>query len=173
MLFVSPNQLNAQVPFEIEGSATMVLHTPGGTSNLLNFTVSPVAPSVFHNGVAGPQTGLPAVYRAKTNQLVTNADPIHLGDAIVIYATGLGATLPPVATGFAASASINAAAATQPEVTLGGLVLPLYDAQLVPGQVGVYQIKALVPGWAPTGMQVPLTISQRSASTTLTVRVIH
>jgi len=68
---------------------------------------------------------------------------------------------------------LNASPNWEPEVTLGGLVLPLYDAQLVPGQVGVYQIKALVPGWAPTGMQVPLTISQGPASTTLTVRVIH
>jgi len=173
MLFVSPQQINAQLPFEVEGSASMVLYTPGGTSNILNFTVSPVAPSVFRSGVAGPQTGIPTVFRAKTNQLVTPADPIHLGEAIIIYATGLGATMPPVATGFAASASVVAAAATPPEVTLGGLTLPLYYAELEPGKVGVYQIKALVPGWAPTGMQVPLTISQGSASTTVTVRVIH
>ena len=173
MLFVSPNQINAQLPFEVEGSASMVLHTPGGTSNMLNFTVLPVAPSVFHSGVAGPQTGIPAVFRAKANQLVTNANPIHLGDAIEIYATGLGVTLPPVATGFAASASIPAAAAMQPTVTLGGVNLPLYYAELAPGQVGVYQIKALVPGWAPTGIQLPLTISQGSDSTTITVRVIH
>ena len=173
ILFVSSSQINAQLPFEVEGSATMVLHTPGGTSNTLNFTVLPVAPSVFHSGVAGPQTGIPAVYRAKTNQVVTTANPVHLGDAIEIYATGLGGTLPPVATGYAASASVPAAAAVQPNVTLGGVNLPLYYAELVPGQVGVYQIKALVPGWAPTGMQLPLTISQGSDSTTVMVRVIH
>ncbi len=172
MLFVSPRQINAQLPFEVEGDASMVLYTPGGTSNILNFTVLPVAPSVFRSGVAGPQTGIPTVYRANSNQLVTNADPIHLGDAIVIYATGLGATTPPVATGFAASASVDAAAAVQPEVTLDGLTLPLYYADLAPSEVGVYQIKALVPGWAPTGMQLPLTISQGAASTTVTVRVI-
>jgi len=173
MLFVSPKQINAQLPFEVEGTASMVLHTPGGTSNLLNFTVLPVAPSVFHSGVAGPQTGIPAVFRAKTNQLVTTANPIHLGEAIMIYATGLGTTLPPVATGFAASPSLSAAAVAQPAVTLSGLTLPLYYAELAPGQVGVYQIKAFVPGWAPTGMQVPLTISQGSASTTVMVRVIR
>lgn len=123
--------------------------------------------------MAGPETGIPTVYRAKTNQLVTNADPIHLGDAIMIYATGLGATTPPVPTGFAASPSVAAAATAQPVVTLDGLTLPLYYAELAPGKVGVYQIKALVPGWAPTGMQLPLTISQGAASTTVNVRVIH
>jgi len=173
MLFVSSSQINAQLPFEVEGSASMVLHTPGGTSNILNFTVLPVAPSVFHSGVAGPQTGIPAIYRAKTNQVVTTANPIHLGDAIEIYATGLGATLPPVATGYAASPSVPAAAAVQPIVTLGGVTLPIYYAELSPSQVGVYQIKALVPGWAPTGLQLPLTISQGSAATTIMVRVIH
>jgi len=60
----------------------------------------------------------------------------------------------------------------QPDVALGSLSLPLYYAGLAPGEVGVYQINALVPGWAPTGMQVPLTITQGSVSTTLTVRVI-
>jgi uncharacterized protein (TIGR03437 family) len=172
MLLASPKQINAQLPFEVDGTATMVLHTPGGTSNHFDVTVVPDAPSVFRNGVAGPQSGIPTVFRAKNNQLVTPANPIHRGEGIVIYATGLGLTLPAVATGFAASASPPAVAIDQPGVSLGGLSLPLYFAGLVPGEVGVYQIHALVPGWAPTGMQVPLTITQGSNSTTVAVRVI-
>ena len=172
MLLASPGQINAQLPFEVDGTATMVLHTPGGTSNHFDLTVVPAAPSVFRNGVAGPQSGIPAVFRSKNNQLVTPANPIHRGEGIVIYATGLGPTIPAVATGFAASASPPAVAINQPDVSLGGLSLPLYFAGLAPGVVGVYQIHALVPGWAPTGMQVPLTITQGGSSTTLTVRVI-
>jgi uncharacterized protein (TIGR03437 family) len=172
MLFVSPNQINAQLPFEVTGNATMVLHTPGGTSNSLDFSILPTAPSVFRSGVAGPETGIATVVRAKQNTLVTASNPIHLGDAIVIYATGLGATLPPLATGFAAPASPILLAAVQPDVSLGGLALPLYYAGPTPGEVGVYQINALVPGWAPTGMQLPLTITQGSVSTTVAVRVI-
>jgi len=173
MLFVSAHQINAQVPFEVDGGATMILHTPGGISNPLNFIVQPVAPSIFHTGTAGPQTGIPLVYRAKNHQLVTTANPIHAGEAILIDATGLGATVPPVATGFAASATQPAPTAAQPDVSLAGATLPLYQADLVPGQVGVYEIKALVPGWAPTGMQLPLTITQGSTATTVKVRVIH
>jgi uncharacterized protein (TIGR03437 family) len=172
MLFASPNQINAQLPFEVEGATTMVLHTPGGTSNNFDFTVLSAAPSVFRSGVAGPQTGLPTVVRAKNNQLVTPSNPIHRGEGIVIYATGLGRTLPAVAAGFAATTNPLPVAINQPVVSLGGLSLPLYYAGLAPGEVGVYQINALVPGWAPTGMQVPLTITQGSVSTTLTVRVI-
>lgn len=172
MLFASPNQINAQLPVEVEGAATMVLHTPGGTSNDLDFTIVSAAPSVFRSGVAGPQGGIATVVRAKNNQLVTLSNPIHRGEAIVIYATGLGRTLPSVATGFAASANPLPKVVDQPNVALGGLSLPLYYAGLAPGEVGVYQINALVPGWAPTGIQVPLIITQGTVSTTLTVRVI-
>jgi uncharacterized protein (TIGR03437 family) len=173
MLFASPNQINAQLPVEVAGAATMVLHTPGGTSNNLGFTIVPAAPSVFRSGVAGPLNGIATVVRAKNNQLVTPSNPIHRGEAIVIYATGLGRTLPSLATGHAASANPLPVVVEQPEVSLGGLSLPLYYAGLAPGEVGVYQINALVPGWAPTGMQVPLIITQGSVSTTLTVRVIN
>ncbi|HVP45592.1 MAG TPA: hypothetical protein VMT32_03380 [Bryobacteraceae bacterium] len=172
MLFASPKQINAQLPVEVEGAATMVLHTPGGTSNDLDFTIVAAAPSVFRSGVAGPHNGIATVVRAKNNQLVTPSNPIHRGEAIVIYATGLGRTLPSLATGFAASTNPLPVVIEQPDVSLGGLSLPLYYAGLAPGEVGVYQINALVPGWAPTGMQVPLTITQGSVSTTLTVRVI-
>jgi uncharacterized protein (TIGR03437 family) len=173
MLFASPSQINAQLPFEVSGDATMVLHTPGGNSNPLSFTVLPTAPAVFRNGVAGPQTGIPTVVRVTNNQLVTLSNPIHRGDTIVIYATGLGATVPAVATGFAGPTAPLALATVVPGVTLGGVNLPLFYAGLAPGEVGVYQINALVPGWVPVGMRLPLTITQGSVSTTLTVRVIN
>jgi uncharacterized protein (TIGR03437 family) len=172
MLFASPHQINAQLPFEVEGNATMVLHTPGGKSNNLDFTILSTAPSVFRSGVAGPQSGIPTVVRGKNNQLVTAANPIHRGEAIVIYATGLGRTQPPLATGLGAPTDPLPAAIVQPDVSLGGLSLPLYYAGLAPGEVGVYQINAWVPWSAPTGMLVPLTITQGSVTTTLTVRVI-
>ena len=172
MLFASPRQINAQIPFEVEGNATMTLHTPGGTSNDLNFTILPTAPSVFRSGVAGPDTAIPTVVRAKNNRLATSANPIHRGDTIVIYATGLGSTFPAVGTGMAAGSNPPPAAVVQPDVSLGGVALPIYYAGLAPGEVGVYQINALVPGWAPTGMLVPLTITQGSVSTTLTMRVV-
>jgi uncharacterized protein (TIGR03437 family) len=172
MLFASTSQINAQLPFEMEGSATMALHTPGGTSNDLNFTILPVAPSVFRSGVAGPQTAIPAVVRASNNKLATPANPIHRGDTIVIYATGLGHTFPAVATGSAAPSDPLPAALVQPQASLGGVALPVFYAGLAPGEVGVYQINAKVPGWTPTGMQVPLNITQGGVSTTLIMRVI-
>ena len=44
------------------GDADMVLHTPAGTSNILNFSALPYAPSVFHSGAAGRHPGAVSPY---------------------------------------------------------------------------------------------------------------
>jgi uncharacterized protein (TIGR03437 family) len=173
LLFVSQGQINAQLPLNAVGDATMTVITPGGLSESFNFSVQPAAPSIFQSGTAGPETGLATVYRTENNQLVTDSNPIHPGDTIIIYATGLGTTTPPVAPGMPAPVNPLASAAIPPSVTLGGAALNILYAGLSPGAVGVYQINASVPADLPTGIQIPLVVSQGSASTSLTVRVVN
>jgi uncharacterized protein (TIGR03437 family) len=174
LLFVSSQQINAQLPFNVAGSATLTIHTPGGISNNYLFTVQTAAPSVFLSGTAGPETGLATVVRADNNQLITPTNPIHPGDTLVIYLTGMGATLPAVTAGLPAPSNPLASAAIAPTVTLGGQNLNVLYAGLVPGEVGVYQINATVPSLGvPQGLSIPLTISQGSSSTTLNERVVN
>lgn len=172
MLYVSSNQINAQLPFNMDGQAMLVLHTPGGTSDSFGFTVMPAAPGVFRSGVAGPLTNLPTVLRAVNGELVTGSNPIHPGDRIVIYAAGLGPTEPAVEAGVPAPCDPLARVVIEPTVTLGGVQLVLEYAGLAPGQIGVYQINALVPGHVPLGMEIPLSMVQGGGSTTLNVRVV-
>ncbi len=47
ILFVSPDQVNAQMPFQAIGDVTLILRTPGGQSNNYNLVIQPNAPSVF------------------------------------------------------------------------------------------------------------------------------
>ncbi len=173
MLFVSPQQINAQLPFQLDGNAQMVLRTPGGVSDNFNFTIQPTAPGVFRSGTAGPETGIATVVRASNGLLVTLSNPVHREDDLVIYATGLGRTAPEVETGTPAPSDPLSFTLIEPEVLLGNVSLPLLYAGLAPGQVGVYQVNVKVPSWAPTGMSVPLTIRQGSAATTLSVRVVN
>jgi len=174
VLFVSPNQINAQMPFQASGNVTLVLRTPGGTSNNYNLVVLPNAPSVFLSGVAGPETNIPTVVRNDDGLLVTDSHPIHResGTALVIYLTGLGETNPAVATGMPAPTSPLATALTQPTVTLGGVQLPLLYFGLAPGLVGVNQINVEVPSNVPDGLSVPLVIGQGTTSTEVSVRVV-
>ena len=174
MLFVSPNQINAQMPFEAVGNVTIMLRTPGGVSNNLNFQVLPAAPSVFMSGTAGPTTNLATIVRSDNGQLVTDSNPIHRNgnEYIVIYLTGLGQTTPAVADGMPAPSSPLAVALTAPTVSLGGVQIPVSYYGLTPGEVGVYQINAKIPSNIPTGLSIPLTITQGSTATSLGVRVV-
>jgi uncharacterized protein (TIGR03437 family) len=173
MLFVSPTQINAQLPFQTDGNVTVILRTPGGISDNFYMTILPAAPSIFRNGVAGPDNSVPAVVRSSNNQLVTMSNPVHRGDMLVIYLTGMGRTSPAVEAGQPAPGDPPVSVLIAPEVTIGGVGLPVYFAGLSPGQIGVYQINVRVPDLVPLGLAQPLTITQGGGSTTLEVRVVQ
>lgn len=172
VLFVSPSQINAQLPFEAVGNVTMVLRTPGGVSDNLNLTIKPTAPGVFRNGVAGPDTNIPTIVRGDNNLLVTDSNPIHKGDTLVIYLTGMGRTNPAVGAGLPGPADPLALPLVAPAVSIGSVSLPVSFAGLTPGEVGVYQINVNVPKTVPTGLAEPLSIVQGAGSTIVSVRVV-
>lgn len=172
MIFASFRQINAQLPFNVDGNATMILRTPGGVSDNYNLLISPSAPSIFRSGTAGPDTGIATVIRDKNHELVTLSNPIHPDDQLVIFVTGLGRTSPSVDAGLPSPSEPLAAALIPPKVTLGGAALQVGYAGLAPGEVGVYQINATVPPHVPLGIEVPFTISAGGNSTTLSVRVV-
>ncbi len=174
ILFVSPNQVNAQIPFQTVGNVTLILRTPGGTSDNYNLQILPGAPSVFQVNAPGEQNvTVPAIIRNDDGGLITDSHPIHRtgNTALVIYGTGLGQTAPAVQNGTPSPQSPLAVAISQPVVTLGGVPLPLIYFGLTPGEVGVNQINVSVPSNVPVGF-VPLVISQEGSSTTVTVRVV-
>ena len=80
----------------------MTLRTPGGISD--NFNLLDPARRAQHlpQRDAGPTTGLATVVRADNGELVTPTNPMHPGDSIVIWATGLGRTSPAVDSGMPA-----------------------------------------------------------------------
>jgi uncharacterized protein (TIGR03437 family) len=176
IVFVSPTRINAQLPVDVSGRGTMILRTPAGVSNTFYFPILPVAPAVFDLDVEGWDIKIPSVTRGSDNLLVTPSRPIHLGTDrwLVIYITGLGATIPTVASGAGGPFDPLAEAAVLPQVTLDGQDLAVFYAGLVPGQVGTYQINVQMPLHnTDTGMQIPLTIKQGTYQTTVYVRVVE
>ena len=169
VLFVSPTQINGQLP-NFDGNTTLTVYTPGGVSDNFNLTILPAAPSVFP---AGPDGSNAAIIRASNNQLVTPSNPVHRTDTIVIYATGLGRTNPEVPPGTPAPTDELAFVQIPVVVTIGGVPVAVEFAGLTPGQIGVYQINVRVNGRVPLGLSVPLVISQGSSSTSVPVRVVE
>jgi uncharacterized protein (TIGR03437 family) len=173
ILYVSPTQVNAQMPYQAIGNVTLILRTPGGQSNNYNLVVEPNAPSVFIASV-GSDTNIPTVVRNDDNELVTPSHPIHRksNTALIIYLTGLGPTTPSVPSGQPGPSNPLAFSTVQPTVTLGGTTLPVLFSGLAPGMVGVDQINVSVPFTVPDGMSVPLVITQGSVSTSIPERVV-
>jgi len=171
--FVSPTQINGQLPSQIDGHAEVVLRTPGGISDALRFTILPAAPSVFLSGTAGPVTGIPTIVRGSNGELVTVSNPVHPSDQLTIYLTGMGNTLPAVPDGNAAPSNPLSNPLLPVTVTLGGMPLTVEFAGLTPGLVGVNQINVAVPfKGVPAGFDIPLTINQGGATITIPVRVV-
>lgn len=174
LLYVSPNQINAQLPFETTGTASLVLHGPAAVSQPFEFATTPYAPALFRVPVQGWSQTYPTVIRHDNGQIVTLSNPIHLDDWLEIYATGMGQVYPSVETGAAGLADPLSVVLAQPLVTLGNTVLPVYFAGLAPGSVGLYQINVKVPFKnVQTGMEVPLSITQGGHTTTVKVRVVE
>ncbi len=172
LLNVTPSEITAQLPFEAVTSGTMVLRTPRGVSNPFTFPIAPFAPAVFRASIPGLDDPAPAIVRVKNGDIVTLSNPIHPEDDLILFLTGLAATLPAVESGAPGTTNPLAAAATQPRVTLGGANLPVRFAGLSPGEIGVYQIQVSVPFNVATGMGVPLVISQGGQTTSVNVRVV-
>jgi uncharacterized protein (TIGR03437 family) len=173
LIFVSGREINAQIPFEIAGSTTLILRTPGGVSDNFNLSVAPTAPSIFRTLIEGIDTPVATIVNGRNGLLATNSNPVKRNDNIVIYLTGMGKTNPPVEAGLSAPSDPLARSLVTPVVSLGGVEIPVTYAGLTPGEVGVYQINAQILRWVPTGFSIPLTISQGGSVTTLTLRVIE
>ena len=164
---VSSGQINAQLPFDVVGGASMVLSTSGGTTKPFTFNVQSTAPAIFRTAGGGPM-----IIRTVDGKFITNATPIHLNEKLIIYLTGLGATTPAVDAGEASPSSPLATAVVTPAITIGGANIWTLSAGLAPDQVGVYQIYAQVPfHHIPTGSNIPFTITQGGYSTTVKLKV--
>jgi len=172
MLFVSPNQINAQMPLHTAGRATVTVYTPGGVSDDFYVNVLSVAPAIFHGGTAGPLVDLPVVVKSSNQQLVTPTNPIRPSDEILIYATGLGSTSPEVEAGLPPPYSPPATALVAPDVRLGGAPLEVTFAGLAPGMAGVYLIQVRAPSNPVIGAEIPLDVSQGGVTSTVIVRVV-
>ena len=173
LFMVSPSQINAQLPLTTGTTGQLIVYGPGGASNPFNLSVAPSAPSVLQvPGAVGSTILVPAVFREQSSLPVNLVDPIHKGDHLIIYASGLGPTDPPVDAG-SVSPTPAAVVLLKPVVTLGGVTCPVTFAGLTPGQIGVYQINVNVPQGVTQGLSVPLTVCQGTSCSTVYVRVVQ
>jgi uncharacterized protein (TIGR03437 family) len=81
------------------------------------------------------------------------------GEVLILYASGLGAVTPPVASGAPAPGKPLSVTQLTPAVTVGGVAAAVRFSGLVPGYVGLYQINFQLASNTPAGNDDLIVIS--------------
>lgn len=143
LLYVSPTQINAQVPYEVNaGPAAVTINGMTGSDSAQTLTITNSSPGIF------------AVVKNSDFSLTSQTNTVAPGAALAIFATGLGAGNPAVATGRLPSANPLSFTRAAPIATIGGISAQVAASVMAPGLAGVQQINVIVPAGAPSGSQV-------------------
>ncbi len=174
LLFLSSRQINGQMPFEIQGAATAVVHTIGGVSEPFEFQVLDTAPALFTSTFGGQvREPVPIIYRAFNQEPVSLSNPVRQGEVLFMFGNGFGRVTPELASGEAAPLGRLFSTRITPVVTIGGRPAEVLFAGLTPGFVGLNQLNIRVPLDAPVGFDIPLEITAGNVKAeTVLVRVL-
>jgi uncharacterized protein (TIGR03437 family) len=162
LYFVSPGQLVAQLPIEIAPNK------PQSLVAIVNDAITvpeQVDVASVQPGVVAFADGRLIVQHSDFN-LVTDQNPAHQGETLVMYLVGLGATNPSVPSG-TQSPGVEPLArpVIAPTVTLDGQPVQIGFSGLTPFGVGLFQINFTVPLNARTNVPLDVVVSQRDGQT--------
>jgi uncharacterized protein (TIGR03437 family) len=164
--FVSPGQLNIQVPWELAGQPSAYVKSiiDYTYSGLYLLPLAEYSPGFFQN----PLGSNDAAAEDQSYNIVTADNPVARGSLVQLFLSGLGpvnctagapscTTANQPADGVGAPANPPATTMATPTITIGGqaAAAPLFSG-LTPYSVGLYQIDVYVPAGIATGRQ-PMT----------------
>jgi uncharacterized protein (TIGR03437 family) len=172
LYYVSPGQINAQVPFELTAGNTyqVIVNANGALS-----TPNPIQLTSDSPGIAQYAAGQVIAQHVADNSLITETSPAKPGEYVVFYLSGLGQTTPNVASGIASPSTNLPALQDSAALTLNGVPISASNvlfAGLTPTLVGLYQVDFQVPANAPNG-DLPLVLTQSSGLSNSTILPVH
>ncbi len=173
--YISPGMLNVQAPTDTTvGQVPVVVGNSSGSAT----------------GTATLQSYSPAffTYQAKYASALHNSDgayvapagyfgsaaaslPAQPGEALQIYATGLGPTTPAVAAGQAVGSPAPLSNLTQLQVTIGGVAATVQYAGIT--DPGVYQVNVIVPQLANGDQPIVATIGGVSSQPGVFIPILN
>jgi uncharacterized protein (TIGR03437 family) len=162
LFYVSPTQIDAQMPWDIPGGAVATVIVTNGNS------VSNAA------GVYVPATGTPGISTYGTNRAVvvnvdgsvnSGATPAMVGDEVVAYFTGGGPVMASgtLTTGEPAPTGLSPLSGMY-SITVGGQPANVAYIGLTPGSIGLYQANFTVPQVAKGAYPVVITIAGQASN---------
>jgi uncharacterized protein (TIGR03437 family) len=154
LFYVSPGQINIQMPYEVSGQVELKTTTRNGSATGM-VNVTPVAPSIL------------AVVSG--NDLVSSSNPAIPGNYLTVYATGLGKPAGVCPTGQATSGAMAVTAPVQ--VQFGAATLQPAYAGLAPGLAGLNQVNVQVPRELPPGVYPLRVVASGALSGSVSIEV--
>jgi uncharacterized protein (TIGR03437 family) len=156
--FVSPGQVDVQIPWEFQGqsSVQMTLSVGYVPSAVYTVPLNSYSPGIFEFSDNGH---LSAAATDANGVVFTQANPAKRGQTIVLYVNGLGPVDHPQTSGEPTPqppplANTN----VLPTVKIGGAAAHVDFSGMSPGWVGLYQVNVVVPQDAAAGPQ-PIVVS--------------
>ena len=158
LFFVSPGQINFQVPFVLAGPVVEVRLTNSRGEAVMQVPQRDSSPGIFQSSGRG-------IVLHGSGALVSESEPAAGGEELVMYVNGLGAVNPAVVGGQPAPFSPLSLTPTLPVVRVGGVVTETRFSGLAPGFVGLYQVKFVVPPGASGTTSVSLEMNGVTSNT--------
>ncbi|HYL75847.1 MAG TPA: S8 family serine peptidase [Bryobacteraceae bacterium] len=168
MIYVSPGQLNVQVPWELQGQTQALVKVTIDFSygNVYTLALSDFSPAFYEIG------GGNVAARDQNGGAIGTSNPAKSGQRLQLFANGLGPVTNQPASGDPAPASPFSTCKSPAAVTIGGKSAAIEFCGLAPGFPGLYQLDVVVPAGLTSGANgVTVTIgSQTSKASSLIVQ---
>jgi len=167
LYFVSPGQINAQLPADLPlGKSSLVVTTPEQAQLTTSFTIAQDAPGLFALTLNDKAYAL-AFHQDGT--LVTEASPAKAGELLTLCGTGFGPTTPARPEGLAVPKAPSFVITDPASVQVGTASFPAESAYAMAAAVGIDVVQFQLGSDAPSGgdFQVTVTINKVVSNTVL------
>jgi uncharacterized protein (TIGR03437 family) len=156
LYFVSDRVVAVQAPTSLTtgGLTSVQVVSSAGTTSAVQLIASTANPGVFtyEAGGGGQAKAINQDGTPNGDGSIFGTDkPAPAGSFISVYATGLGAVAPAVASGTPTPSSPLSTTVAPVTAYVGGRSANVTFAGLAPGLIGVYQVNLIVPLSAPSG----------------------
>jgi len=150
--YVSPTQINAQVPFNVAVGQQSLVLTFNGASTTVPVTIGVASPGIFQVNGRG------AILN-QDSSLNSTANPALVGSTVAVFFTGGGLVTPAATTGQPASSTMLSTTNATTTATIGTQPATVVFSGLAPGFVGLGQANIQVPALATNDYPLVLTVN--------------
>jgi uncharacterized protein (TIGR03437 family) len=176
LLSVSPEEIQAQIPFDFAGttSGSIYVQTSTLTSTAAGVQIAPAAPGIFAVGTTEPRSGLllhvgnmqEAEGGPASGVPISAENPAKPGETVTVWASGLGSV------GEGDGRSTDGDTLLPVSALVNGQPAQVVSARLPKGVVGIYEVAVTLPASFGDSDEVRLQLVENAAlSNTVTIPV--